>query len=196
LGGAARRPAGEERASSALVSAALGAALVGLLGADAGLVWLIAGVWTVRAISGSSTGVGWGVACLAAGLRWGTISLGDVEVATRLAGPTLQTGAFALRIGMAVAFGAALIDEARIAGLRSDSRAEQGAAIVALVALVALFGVAGPQEPFATALGRWAAGTALLVAVVLGAGRAMGRVPAWVPTIPAVAGLVVSVLAT
>jgi hypothetical protein len=186
----------DDRARSAIVAAALGAALVGLLGVDAGVLWVVAGVWTARAVSGTSMGLGWGLACAAAAMRWGTLSLGDVEVSTRLAGPTVLSGTAPVQVALAVALAGALMDEARIDGLRSRSRSEQAAGILALVALVALFLAGGPLEPFAEAVGGWATTAAIVAVVTMFAGRIAKHIPAWVPVMLAAAGLVGGALGT
>lgn len=133
---------------------------------------------------------------MAATMRWGTFSLGDVGVSTRLAGPTLLSGTAPVRIAMAAALAGALLDEARIDGLRSGSRADQAAAILASVALVGLFLAGGPLEPFVEAVGGWAAAAAIVAVVTLLARGLANRVPAWVPAILAIAGLVGGALST
>jgi hypothetical protein len=192
----ARRLTSDDRARSALAAAALGAVLVGLVGVEAGVLWVVAGVWTVRSVSGSSMGVGWGLACVAATMRWGTLSLGDVEVSTRLAGPTLLSGTSPVRASMAIALAGALLDEARIDGLRSGSRAEQVAAALASIALVALFLTGGPLEPFIEAVGGWATAAVIVALVTLFASRIAKRIPAWVPLVLGAAGLVGGALTT
>ncbi len=141
-------------------------------------------------------GLGWGLACVAATMRWGSFSLGDVEVSTRLAGPTLLSGTSPVRAAMAIALAGALLDEARIDGLRSGSRAEQAAAVLASVALVGLFLAGGPLEPFIEAAGGWAAAAAIVAVVTLLAGGIAKRIPAWTPFVLAAAGLVGGVLTT
>ncbi len=163
---------------------------------DAGVLWIVAGVWTARAVSGVSMGLAWGFACFAVALRWGTLSLGDVEVATRLTGPTLLSGTTPVRIAMAAAFVGAVMDEARIDGLRDPSRAGQAAAVTALVGLAGLFFTGGPQAPFTEALGGWAAAAAIVGAVVLLTAKLTRRMPAWVPVVVALAGLVGASLST
>ncbi len=141
-------------------------------------------------------GLGWGLACVAATMRWGTLSVGDVEVSTRLAGPTLLSGTSPVQAAMAIALAGALLDEARIDGLRSGSRAEQAAAVLASVALVGLFLTGGPLEPFIEAVGGWATAAAIVAVCTLFTSKIAKRIPAWAPLAIAAAGLVGGVLAT
>lgn len=186
----------DDRARSAVAAAALGAAALGLVGLDGGVLWVLAGVWTARVVSGSPIGLAWGVACLAGTMRWGTLTLGDVAVATRLAGPSALSGTAPMRAAMAAAILGAVLDEARVNGLRAGSRAEQAAAVVALVALVGVFLAGGPQEPFFEAAGGWAASAALVAALTLLAGRFATRVPAWFPVVLASGGLIAGALSS
>jgi hypothetical protein len=176
---------------SALGFGALAVCLIGLLGTDAGLVWLVAGVFTVRSLQGRPVGMAWGVACIGAGVRWGTLGLGDVEAATRLLGPTVLSGGVIVRGGMAAALVAAVAGESRIDGLRAYAWPERVVAVVALVALAAAFVVEGPAGSGpGPSLGAWAVAGVVLAGVVLAAAPLARRLPAWAAPIVAVAGVV------
>jgi hypothetical protein len=179
-------------ASSALAAAGLAASVVGLLGSDSGALWLIAGVWTVRAMARAPVGFGWGVACLGAAARWGTIGLGDVAVATRLGGPTITAGPVLVRAGMLAALVGAVIDEARGGGLLSRAWGERAAAAGAIVALAALFLVRGPADPRTTLPVLWGASSAALTMLVLVLRPAALRLPAWAAPSVAFAGVIMA----
>lgn len=158
------------------------------------------GVWVVRRAWGRRTGIAWGIACAAAGLRWGTTSLAGVEAATRLLGPTIASGPPLVVAGSALALAAALVDEAAVDGLRAHSLPERFASVMAVLGLVGLFAAPGwgGVAPFALdgalawfASGGWWAGTAVVLAVlVLGGSKLAARIPAWIPPLAAVAGAV------
>ena len=161
------------------VGAALTACLVGLLGADGGILWIVGGVFTVRFVWGRDPGVGWAIACVAAGLRWGTLGLADVEAATRLIGPTVAVGNVAMRTATAVALAAGLMDEMRIGTSRSGSVAERAASAIALATLVPLFVAPGPGSLTSAA---WWLGAALALGTAAWLGsRPAARVPRWLP---------------
>jgi hypothetical protein len=170
---------------------------VGLAGADGGLLWIVAGVFTVRSVWGSPPGYAWAVLCLGTGARWGTLSLGDVEAATRIFGPSAATGSLLVHVGMAVAIVAALVSEAGIDGLRSASWATRGASFMALLALV---GIAAGPGPGRTTVGQslvwWAVSGVVGVAVTLALSRPVRRLPVWVPPLAAAAGVAAALLAT
>lgn len=183
-----------ERARAALAGTALGACLVGLAGVDAGILWLVAGVFTLRSIARSSLGLAWAIACVGAGLRWGTFALADLETATRLFGSTITVGTPAARVGMAVSFAGAVLDEARRGGLRAESWVDRGAALVASVALVPLFLAEGPgRDPVLAAVWAGAAVGTLLATLTLH--PVVCRVPAWAPVPIVVAGIAAAVVA-
>lgn len=127
-------------------------------------------------------------------MRWGTLSLGDLAVATRVAGPTLVAGPGAVRAGMALAAAAAIVGEAQAGGFRS--RGWGGRAADALVAstLAPLFVVGGPADEVVTDAVVWAAATVAATAVILLLGRRpTGFVPRWVPAVAAAAGVAASI---
>lgn len=167
----------------------LAASVVGLLGADSGLVWIVAGVFTIRALAGAPPGLAWGIACLGAGLRWGTLGVGDVETATRLLGATVMAGSPVVRIGMAAAAAGALADEARQGGLFATSWLERSAAVAATVALVPLFFAEGPTRLSASAVAWMLAAAGALVANVL-LQPLVRRVPWWLPVSVVTVGVI------
>lgn len=179
-------------ARSALASAALAACVVGLLGADAGIVWIVTGVWTVRAMARAPLDFAWGLACLGAGMRWGTLGLGDVAVATRLGGPTIVTGPFLVRAGMLAALAGAILGEIRVGGLHARTWGERGASAASIIALSALFLVPGPADPRSSVALLWATATVLLTIVIVGGARVL-RAPGWLPSAIAAAGVVLAV---
>ncbi len=189
---------------AALVAGALAAAVVGLAGLDAGLLFIVAGVWTIRAIAGGPVGIAWGIACLGAGLRWGTTSLGDLAVATRLNGPTLVSGSAVVRAGMLVALVGAAVGEARVAGLHSRATSERTAAAIAIVTVVAVFGLAGPGEPASLLSWRpllfgplwWCVGAFMGAALVVVLRRFAVWIPSWVPVACSVAGIASAAMAS
>lgn len=183
-----------ERARSALAGGSLGALIVGLTGVDAGILWIVAAVFTLRAVIGAAPGLVWGIACAGAGLRWGSFAVGDVETATRLFGASVVAGAPLTRIGMTAALAGALVDEAKRAGLRSDSWVERAAALAAAVALVPLFLVEGPsRDPVLAATWGLAAAGALLA--VLALQPIARRLPTWLPLPIVVGGVAAAVVA-
>jgi hypothetical protein len=157
-------------------------------------LWIVAGVWTVRAVWGSPPGFAWGVVCLGAGARWGTLSAADVGVSARTFGPGVATGPLAVRAGLCVALLAALVSESRIDGLRAEPWAERLAAAIALLSLVALLlapGAGGLR--IGPSLGVWAIAGAGVVAACLGLSAQAKRAPGWLAP-AAAAGAVVCVL--
>jgi hypothetical protein len=178
-------------ARSALASAGVAACLVGLAGTDAGIVWIVAGVWTVRSMASAPLGIAWGIACLGAGMRWGTLSLGDVAVATRLGGPTVATGPLLVRAGMIAALVAALAGEMHSGGFATATWGERAAAAGAVVVLVPLFVVRGPGDPRTMAL-TWLGSAAALTCVVVVLRPLARRMPAWVPSAVAVTGVILA----
>lgn len=182
------------------MGAALAGALVGLLGVDGGILWFVGGVWVVRRAWSRRTGVAWGIACATAGLRWGTTSLAGVGAATRLLGPTLASGPVLAVAGSALAFAAALVDEAAGDGLRARSLPERLASVMAILGLGVLYAVPGwgSSAPFGldenlawlVSAGWWFAAAAALAGLALGGSRLAMRVPAWVPPLVAVGGAV------
>jgi hypothetical protein len=182
-------------ARSALAAAGLAACAVGLLGTNAGVLWLVAGVWTVRAMAGAPVGFAWGTACLGAAARWGTLGLGDVAVATRLGGPTITAGPALVRAGLIAALAAAVLDEARGHARTSETWSERAAAAAALVGLAAMFLVRGPGDPRTLLPVFWGAAAVSLSVVVLLLRPLVIRVPAWVAPALTVGGTVVAVAA-
>ncbi|MCI0346537.1 MAG: hypothetical protein L0221_14000 [Chloroflexi bacterium] len=160
---------------------------------DAGLVWIVAGVWTVRAMARAPLGLAWGVACLGAGLRWGTLSLGDIAVATRLGGPTVVAGPLLVRAGMIAALVGAVAGEADAGGFAARAWGERAAAAAAVVALVPLFVVRGPGDPRTDLVLVWAAAAASITAVVVVLGPLARRVPAWVGPAITATGVILAV---
>lgn len=181
-------------ARTVLTSAGLGACALGLLGADAGLVWLVAGVWTVRSMARAPVGVAWGIACLGVGLRWGTTSLGDIAVATRLTAPTIASGPVAVRIGMVAALVGAALDEAQGRGMRTGAWSERTAAAVALTALVPLFFARGPGDPRTALPLVWGGVASALTIGMLQFGGLARRVPRLAAVVLASAGVIVATI--
>lgn len=154
----------------------------------------------MRRAWGRRTGIAWGIACAAAGLRWGTTSLAGVGAATRLLGPTLASGPALVAAGSALVFAAALLDEAAGDGLRAGSLPEGLASVTALVALIALYAVPGwgSTAPFAldgvlawvASMGWWGSAAALGAGLTLGGSELAARIPAWVLSLAAVLGAV------
>jgi len=191
------RPVSGRRVRAAVVGAGLAACVVGLAGADAGLLWIVAGVFTVRSVWGEPPGYAWGVLCLGAGARWGTLSLGDVETAARIFGPAAAAGSFAVRVGTGVAIGAALLSEARIDGLRSSSWATRAASLAAILAIVGITAAPGPGRSGLTeSIVWWAAAGVVVLVITLALARAARRVPAWVPPAAAAVGVAAALIAS
>ncbi len=164
---------------------------MGLLGADTGVVLVVAGVWTLRALAGSELSVAWGIACVGAAARWGALSLVEVEVATRLTGPSVVSGQPVVRVGILLAFAAALASEAQVDGLRARTWPERGAAAAALVALVPLFLAQGGSS----AVAFWVLGAPALAAACLFAVPYARRIPAWALTAASAAGVFLALVA-
>lgn len=154
-----------------MAGVALASAVIAGLGVDGGLVWLVAGVFTARAMAGVPLGAAWGIAVVGCGIRWGTLGLADLEVATRLAGTTLTAGPPVVRIGMGLAFAAALAGEVAAAGTRSPVPVVRIAGLTAIVALVPLFVLPGPDRPLGAQGLWWGLAAAAVTAFVLGATR-------------------------
>lgn len=155
---------------------------------DAGILWIVAGVFTLRSLIPAAPGLAWGIACVGAGLRWGSLGVGDLETATRLFGSTLTAGGLAVRAGMAAVLVGAIVDEARRGGLGIESWVGRAAALTACVALVPLFIVEGPVRRMWN-LGSWAAASAAVVLAVLALHPLARRLPWWIPGALVVAGL-------
>jgi hypothetical protein len=167
---------------------------VGAIGGEAGLLWLIAGVWAVRATAGAPLGLPWGVACLGAGLRWGTLGLGDVEVATRLAGPSLVAGPVTVRIGMSLALLAAIVGEGHVDGFTARTWGERAAAAAVVASLAPLFVVRGPTDPGDLNTVWWILTSVGVTAVVLGGRTVVTRIPRWAPSLVAAGGAAAAVM--
>jgi len=163
-------------------------------GGEAGLLWLIAGVWAVRASAQATLGLPWGVACLGAGMRWGTLGLGDVEVATRLAGPTLAAGPLSVRIGMSAALLAAIVGESHVDGFAARTWGERAAAAVAVASLAPLFVVQGPTDPGDLNTVWWVLTSAGITALALLGRTVATHIPGWAPSVVAVGGAAAAVM--
>lgn len=179
-------------ATTAVAAAALAACGIGLVGVEAGLLWIVAGVLTVRSLNGVAPRAAWAVACIGAGMRWGTFGLGDLETATRLLGPTVAAGEPAVRIGMTLALLAAVLDEAAADGVLSGSWQVRAAALVAGIVLVPVFLVGGPSD-LAGSGWSWAASAAAVLGAIVLLRPFAGRVPAWAPVALASAGVLLAV---
>jgi hypothetical protein len=178
------------------VGAGLGAAVAGLLGSPAGLLFVVGGVWTVRSAWRSGIGFAWGVACMTSAIRWGTTSLADIQAATRSFGPTIAVGPRMAAAGAAAAFAGAMLDEARTAGLVSRRPAERAAAGLALLALVAAFVAPGPGAGgTAISLSIWVGLSFGLAALLIAGAGTAARLPGWVPPVLALGGGVAVALA-
>lgn len=175
--------------ATGVAAAALAACAIGLAGVDAGLLWIVAGVLTVRSVVGVAPGAAWAVACIGAGMRWGTFGLGDLETATRLLGPTVSAGAPGVRIGMTLALLAAVVEEAATGDLLDGSWPLRGASLVAGVALVPVFLVGGPSRLSASGLG-WAVWTVGVLGAIVLLRPFARRIPPWAPMAAAAAGAV------
>ena len=181
-------------ARSILVGAGLAAAIMGLAGVSGGLVWLVAGVWTARAMRSQPLSVGWGLAVLGAGLRWGTTGLVDVGVATKLLAPTIVAGGLALRLCMGAAVAAALISEAQILSSSDGSWLDKAVTAVALTALGPLFALQGSIN-LPTAAAAWAGAALVGTAIVLALRPLAGRTPTWIPAVAALAAILATGIA-
>jgi hypothetical protein len=153
----------------------------------------VAGVWTVRAMARAPLGIAWGIACLGAGLRWGTLSVGDIAVATRLGGPTILAGPLLVRAGMIAALAAALAGEMQGDGFTTRTWGERAAAAGAIVVVVPLFVARGPGDPTTSLPLIWALVSVALTSVVVVLRPIARRVPGWLP--PAVASAGVTLVA-
>jgi hypothetical protein len=142
-------------------------------------------------MAGTPLDLAWGVACLGAAARWGTIGLGDVAVATRLAGPSVAAGPIVVRSGMLVALVGALVGEARVGAFDVRTWGERGAAVGAMVALVLLFVVRGPGDPRTALPVLWFAFAAAFTVAAMVLRPVVVRLPSWVA--PALAGVGVAV---
>lgn len=163
--------------------------IAAFLGVDSGLFWMVGGVWLVRRVWGRPPGLGWGVACFTAALRWGTFSLGDVQAATRATGPTLASGSRPVLIGAALAFAAALLEESASDALRSPSVVERAAAGAAVLVLVPAYCAPGAGEPnLPLSLVWWTVAGFVLTLVTLVAAPAARKVPGWAAPLIACAG--------
>lgn len=187
---AARRDA----ARSSLALAALAACAAGLAGIDGGLLWIVAGVFTLRSAAAMTPGIAWGLAVLGAGLRWGTFGLGDIESATRLVGPTVAAGSIFVRAGMIAVLAGAVLDESRRFGVVEGSWMSIGAAVTAAVSLVPAFIVSGPGDVLASALS-WGAGAGGVICAAVALRPVMRRLPWWLPLLLVSSGLTVTQVA-
>lgn len=139
---------------------------------------------------GRRPGVALGLALVAAGLRWGTLGLGDVQAATRTLGPTLAAGPPLAALGAGLAFAGALLEEARTDGLRAASIAERAVAGLALLALAAAYIVPGAGDPSLPAsLGWWTAAGAALTLLVLALAPLARLAPRWTAVTFAAVGI-------
>lgn len=175
----------------AVLGGALAAGAVGLLGTEGGIVWVVGAMWVVRRAFGRPPGIAWGLALLGAGFRWGTLSFGDLQAATRAFGPTLTTGGVLDVVGAGLALAGALLEESASDGLRRTDPVERSAAALTLLALIPAYLAPGIGEPTLLAsVGWWAASGVAVASVVLLIARPVLRVPQWVPPAVTVAGVV------
>lgn len=179
---------------TAVAVGGLAACAAALSGVDGGLVWVVAGVFTARAVGGGPVGAAWAVACLGAGLRWGSLGFGDVETATRLLGPTVLAGPPLVRAGMALALIAAVAGEAGIGDVAAGPPLRRAAGVAAALALVPLFVVTGPID-LATSAVAWVGATAAVIGALLAARPLASSLPVWAPVAGAALGVSVAVLA-
>ena len=176
------------------MGAGIAAAIVGLSGMAGGLLWLVAGVCSVRALSSRRLSPGWALAVLGAGFRWGTTGLADVRVATKLVAPTISAGTVPMRACMAVLLVVALLGEAQTFTTQRSWQewAAAGAAVVALPPLFVLKGSTHlPTAPLA-----WAAGSAAAALVVFAFRPIAARIPAWVIAVVALAAFIAAGVAS
>jgi hypothetical protein len=188
-----RDGARDRSAASSLAAASLAACAIGLTGVDGGLLWIVAGVFTLRSSAGVAPGIGWGIALLGAGLRWGTFGLGDLGSATRLLGPTVAAGSAVVRVSMIAVLAGAVLDESRRAHAFGDSWLAGAASLVAFVSLVPSFIVAGPDE--LSSVLSWAAAAAGVVVAAIVVRPLTRRLPGWVPLLIVVSGVVAAEVA-
>lgn len=190
--GSFRLPVVSDRSlRGALAGAGLAATLVGLLGVDAGLVLVVLGVWTARAAVGAPPGVPWAIACVAAGLRWGTISMSDLSAATRAVGaPTILVKPLPAAAGACLVLLAALADESSRADLRSIEPVRRATGGAALLCLVPSFLVPGAGRPnLLLSLLLWVAASVVLAGVAGVVSPLARRVPSGALAGLAAAGL-------
>jgi hypothetical protein len=174
-----------------VVGAGLAAVGVGLLGVDGGLVWIVCGVWTVRAAWGHRPGIAWAISCVAGGLHWGTLGVGDVGAAARAVGPALVAGPAVAGVAAALALTGAVMEESLTDGLRARAPAERLAAAVAILTLVAVFGAPGPDPiNVAGAIGWWFVAAGALTGLVLAGSRVARLAPGWTPVLVSCSGAV------
>jgi hypothetical protein len=160
------------------------------------VLWIVAGVWTTRSVAGAELDVAWGIAAVGAALRWGTLSLGDVQVATRLAGPTLLAGPLIVRGGMVAALVAAIVGECRAARFETRNWGERGAAAAALTVLVPLFVLGAPTAPLSLATLWWIAPIALGTLAILMVRPLAVRLPGWMAPALAAVGIAIASIAS
>ena len=176
---------------------AFAACAIGLGGADGGVLWVVAGVWTVRSVWGSPPGYAWGLTCLGIAARWGTLSIGDIQATARIFGPAATAGPFLVHAGMVTAIAAAMVSEARIDGLRSAAWAPRVASFAAGLALVALAAAPGPGDPdLPQSLAGWGIGGAAIVGLTLVLNSPARRLPPWLPPVVAAVGVAAVVAAS
>jgi hypothetical protein len=175
----------------AVVGAALGACVVGLLGADGGILWVVGGIWVVRRAFGHPPGVAWSLALLTAGFRWGTLSLGDLQAATRALGPTIGTGSTLAVVAAVFALAGALLEESASDALRRTQPIERAVGAIALLALVPAYCAPGIGEPtLFLSVAWWAGAGAVLAVIALLGSRGAVRLPVWVAPLLVVTGTV------
>lgn len=153
-------------------------------------------MWAVRAVSGVPVGLAWGLACVGAGMRWGTLGLGDLEVATRVAGPTVLAGPPVVRAGMIASLVACLVAESQAEGLFARAWGERGAAAIVAASLGPLFVVPGPTWPVGTDALSWAGMGVAATTVVLFGRRLFAPVPRWTAPVVAAAGVAAALAAS
>jgi hypothetical protein len=159
-------------------------------------VWLVAGVWAVRSMAGSALGYSWGLACLGAGLRWGTFGLGDLEVATRLVDSTIAAGTTPVRVGMTAALVGALIGEAHVGGFRARPWGERAASAIAAAALVPIYIAPGPIDATWPAIAWRAPAAVAATAAILVLHPVAPRIPRVVPAALTAAGVLLALVAS
>lgn len=169
------------------------ACVVGLLGADGGLLWIVAGVWTVRRVWGSGPPLAFGIACAAVALRFRTLSLAGIEVATRqLGAPTVAVEPVWIAVAAVVVLAAVLAEEAMADELRSRSPARRVASGFVILTLVPAFVAPGfGTTTVAADVAWWMGSAAVLTLLVLAAPGFVRRLPGWAPAAVAAVGLAV-----